>query len=115
MPTADGTQIPAARPLAVITAKRNMFLSERQGWKTLGDCDRMRHSTPNRSKREQEESRMKEVSKEKLQQVAGGVCEDAPHCPKCRSTDLILVGPTDIGTPPCYRCKSCGYEWMLAL
>ncbi len=58
---------------------------------------------------------MKEVNKEKLQQVAGGVCEDAPHCPKCQGRDLVLVGPADIGTPPCFRCKACGYEWMLAL
>ena len=58
---------------------------------------------------------MEELNKETLQQVSGGVDETAPHCPKCRSKDLTPVGPVDIGTPPCYRCKACGYEWMLAL
>ena len=64
---------------------------------------------------EQEEQQMEKLSKEELQQASGGVCEDAPHCPKCHSKDLILIGPADIGTPPCCRCNSCGYEWMLAL
>ena len=58
---------------------------------------------------------MEILYKEKLQQASGGVYEDAPHCPKCRSKELTLVGPVDIGTPPTYRCKACGYEWMMAL
>ena len=41
--------------------------------------------------------------------------EELPHCPKCQGKDLELVGPVDIGTLPTYRCKTCGYEWMLAL
>ena len=57
----------------------------------------------------------KELNKNELQQVSGGVYEDTPHCPKCQSKDLQLVGPADIGTPPCYRCKACEYEWMMAL
>ncbi len=69
----------------------------------------------NRNKNELGENRMDELNKEKIQQASGGVYEDAPHCPKCQSTDLVLIGPMDIGTPPCYRCSSCGYEWMLAL
>ena len=64
---------------------------------------------------ELEGNRMEELNKEKIQQASGGVYEDAPHCPKCQSTDLVLDGQVDIGTPPCYRCNSCGYEWMLAL
>ncbi len=58
---------------------------------------------------------MEILDKEKLQQASGGVYEGAPHCPKCRSKELTLVGPVDIGTPPTYRCKACGYEWMMAL
>ncbi len=58
---------------------------------------------------------MKELKHEKLEQVTGGTNEYAPHCPKCCSTDLELVGPADIGTPPCYHCKACDYEWMMAL
>ncbi len=58
---------------------------------------------------------IKELDKEELHQVSGGVYEDTPHCPKCQSRDLVLVGPVDFGTPPCYRCKSCDYEWMMAL
>ena len=58
---------------------------------------------------------MEILDKEKLQQASGGVYEDAPHCPKCQNKDLELVGPVDIGTLPTYRCKACGYEWMLAL
>ena len=57
----------------------------------------------------------KKLNKKELQQVAGGVYEDTPHCPVCQSRNLQLVGPADIGTPPCYRCKSCDYEWMMAL
>ena len=52
---------------------------------------------------ELEGNRMDELNKEKLQQASGGVYEDAPHCPKCQGTDLVLIGPVDIGTPPCYR------------
>ena len=58
---------------------------------------------------------MNEVDNKKLQQVSGGVNADTPHCPKCQSIDLMLIGPVDIGTLPTYRCKSCGYEWMMAL
>ncbi len=58
---------------------------------------------------------MEILDKEKLQQASGGVYEGAPHCPKCRSKELTLVGRVDIGTPPTYRCKACGYEWMMAL
>lgn len=58
---------------------------------------------------------MEELNKEELQKASGGVCEDEPHCPKCRSKEIVLVGPADIGTPPCYHCNACGYEWMLAL
>ena len=58
---------------------------------------------------------MKELNKEELHRVSGGVYEDIPHCPKCQSRELVLVGPMDIGTLPCYRCKDCDYEWMLAL
>lgn len=57
----------------------------------------------------------KKLNKKELQHVAGGVYEDTPHCPVCHSRNLQLVGPADIGTPPCYRCKSCEYEWMMAL
>ena len=64
---------------------------------------------------EQEEQQMEKLSKEELQQASGGVYEDTPHCPKCQGKDLVLIGPGDIGTPPCYRCQACGYEWMLAL
>ena len=58
---------------------------------------------------------MEELNKEQLRQASGGTGEDSPHCPKCRSSDLTLVGPADIGTPPCWRCNSCGYEWMMPL
>ncbi len=58
---------------------------------------------------------MNEVDNKDLKQVSGGSNIDAPHCLKCHSTDLLLIGPVDFGTPPCYRCKSCGYEWMMAL
>ena len=58
---------------------------------------------------------MDELKKKELQKVTGGANEDAPHCPKCRSTDLKLTGPADIGTPPCFHCNACGYEWMMAL
>ena len=58
---------------------------------------------------------MNEIDNKQLEQVAGGTNNDAPHCPKCQSKDLVLIGPVDIGTPPCYRCQACGYEWMLAL
>lgn len=57
----------------------------------------------------------KELHETELQQVSSGANADIPHCPKCQSTDLKLVGPVDIGTPPCYHCRSCGYEWMMAL
>ena len=57
----------------------------------------------------------KELNKKELQQVSGGANEDMPHCPKCQSRSLQLIGPADIGTLPSYRCESCGYEWMLAL
>ena len=56
-----------------------------------------------------------ELKKEEMRKVSGGTYDDTPHCPKCKSKDLALVGPVDIGTPPCFRCKSCGYEWMMAL
>ena len=36
---------------------------------------------------------MKELKHEELEQVTGGTNEYAPHCPKCCSTDLELVGP----------------------
>lgn len=58
---------------------------------------------------------MEELNKKDLEKAAGGLNAEAPHCPKCQSTELELVGPVDIGTPPEYRCKACGYEWMLAL
>ena len=58
---------------------------------------------------------MDEIENKDLKQVSGGTDADEPHCPKCRSTDIELTGPADFGTPPCYRCKSCGYEWMMAL
>ena len=57
----------------------------------------------------------KELKKEELRQASGGIYEDGPHCPKCQSKELLLVGPVDFGTPPCYRCKDCDYEWMMAL
>lgn len=57
----------------------------------------------------------KELNTEELRRVPGGVYEDTPHCPKCQGKDLALTGPVDFGTPPCFRCKSCGYEWMMAL
>ena len=58
---------------------------------------------------------MDELNRKDLQQAAGGLNADAPHCPKRQSRELTLVGPVGIGTPPTYRCKACGYEWMLAL
>ena len=58
---------------------------------------------------------MDELNKKDLQQAAGGLNADEPHCPKCGSKELTLAGPVDIGMPPTYRCKACGYEWMLAL
>ena len=58
---------------------------------------------------------IKELEQKELQQVSGGTAEDTFHSPKCRSKDVQLVGPADIGTPPCFRCNACGYEWMLAL
>ena len=60
---------------------------------------------------------MEELNRKELENVSGGTnAEDySPHCPKCQSRDLELAGPVDIGTPPCYRCRSCGYEWMMAL
>ncbi len=58
---------------------------------------------------------MDELNQKELQKAAGGLNADEPHCPKCGSSDLTLIGPVDIGTPPTYRCKACGYEWMLAL
>ena len=61
------------------------------------------------------DDKKKKLNKEELHWVSGGVYEDTPHCPKCQSKDLLPVGPVDIGTPPCFRCKSCGYEWMMAL
>ncbi len=53
---------------------------------------------------------MDELNKKELQQASGGVNEDGPHCPKCGSKELELVGPVDIGTLPTYRCKTCSYE-----
>lgn len=66
-------------------------------------------------KKKQEVLIVDELKKKDLQQAAGGLNTDDPHCPKCQSRELTLVGPADIGTPPTYRCKACGYEWMLAL
>lgn len=61
------------------------------------------------------DTRKEELKAEELHQVSGGAYDDTPHCPKCQGKELVLVGPVDIGTPPCYRCQSCGYEWMMAL
>lgn len=61
------------------------------------------------------EQEYKELRDKELQKVSGGVDAASPHCPKCHSTDLELVGKVDIGTLPTFRCKACGYEWMLAL
>ena len=58
---------------------------------------------------------MEELNKKELEKAAGGMREVLPHCPKCRSKDLGLVAPVDIGTLQTYRCKACGYEWRLAL
>lgn len=58
---------------------------------------------------------IKELNKKEMRQASGGVYEDIPHCPKCQSRVLIPVGPMDIGTLPCFRCKNCDYEWMMAL
>ena len=58
---------------------------------------------------------MDKLDKKELQKAAGGLNADDPHCPKFQSRELELVGPVDIGTLPTYRCKACGYEWMLAL
>ena len=92
------------------------FSFKRRVWIFLAEFDMMTATVQRiNMTNELEGNRMEELNKEKIQQASGGVYEDAPHCPKCQSTDLVLIGPVDIGTPPCYRCNSCGYEWMLAL
>ena len=56
-----------------------------------------------------------EADLKELEQVSGGFYDELNRCPRCQGKDLLATGPADIGTPPCFHCKSCGYEWMMAL
>ena len=52
------------------------------------------------------------VSDEKLESVAGGAdvepVGDVPPCPKCGSTNVMLI---DFPDKAWWHCYDCGYEW----
>ena len=51
---------------------------------------------------------MEDLKKEELQKASGGVSTDTPHCPKCQSKDLMLVGRWISARPPVTAVKPAG-------
>ena len=63
-----------------------------------------------------EQKQMDLIDHDACEAVSGGsVSAEDVHCPKCRSSDIEVADPGDIGTLPTYRCRTCGYEWMRPL